>query len=89
MKFSWDEFKRQKTIRERDLDFEDARLFFGGRPILTVPTPRDGEERWKITARIEANLYTLVWMWRGDTVRIVSMRRAHGDEERAYRDFHR
>jgi uncharacterized DUF497 family protein len=89
VEFSWDEFKRQKTIKERDLDFEDAWLFFDGRSVLTVPTPRDGEERWKTTAQIEANFYTLVWMRRGDAIRIVSMRRAHDDEERAHRNLHR
>jgi len=85
MLFEWDEEKRAMTLEERGLDFADADLFFDGRPVIVIPSPRGGEERWRTTARIEGAYYTLVWMWRSDAVRIISMRRAREDEERAHR----
>lgn len=86
IKFDWEESKRERTLKERNLDFADAFLFFDGRPVIHQPTPRDGEERWKSTALFEEKFFTVVWMWRDDTMRIISMRRSHEQEERKYRD---
>lgn len=88
MLFEWDEDKRAATLEERGLDFADADLFFDGRPIIVLPSPRGGEERWRTTAQIEGAYYTLVWTWRGDAVRIISVRRAHEGEEGAHRALH-
>ena len=85
MKFEWEKSKREWTLKERDLDFADAFQFFDGRPVIHQPTPRDGEERWKTTALFEGKFFTVVWMWRDDAIRIISMRRSHEQEERKYR----
>ena len=88
MEFEWDERKRQRIIKERSLDFASAFLFFDGRPVIHQPTPRDDEERWKTTAIVEGGYFTIVWMWRDETIRIISMRRAHEQEIRKYRETH-
>ncbi len=88
MIFEWDKDKRMATLASRGLDLVDAILFFDGRPVTIVPSSREGEERWKTTALIEGAYFTLVWMWRGEAVRIISMRRAHDGEERAHRALH-
>ena len=85
MKFEWREEKRQKTLQERGLDFAKAFEFFDGRPVIHQPTPRDGEDRWKSIAQFDGKLFTVVWMWRDDVMRIISMRRSHEQEERKYR----
>jgi uncharacterized protein len=87
--FEWDEIKRLKTIRERNLDFRDAHKFFDGRPVIHVRAWRDEEERFVSTAEIDGKFFTLVWMWRGENYRIISFRRARDGEERAYRQIHR
>ncbi|WP_414831636.1 BrnT family toxin [Afifella sp. YEN Y35] len=86
--FEWDEAKRERTRLDRGFDFTDAPLFFDGRKIVVIPSPRDGEERWRTIAKIEGAYYALIWMWRGDVLRVISMRRAHGGEERAHRTIH-
>jgi uncharacterized protein (DUF4415 family)/uncharacterized DUF497 family protein len=63
--FEWDEAKRLKTLRERNLDFRDTDQVFDGRPVLHVRAWRNGEERFVSTARINGKLYTAVWTWRG------------------------
>lgn len=83
--FEWDETKREKNRERRGLDFADAALVFDGRPAITAPSTRDGEERFVSTAAIEGKLYSVVWMWRGENQRIISFRRAGNAEERAYR----
>lgn len=89
MRFEWDDDKRRLTFVRRGLDFADAPLFFDGRPMVTFPTPRGEEPRWKTTVRIQGAFFTLVWRWRGTTIRVLSMRRAHGDEAKAHRALHR
>jgi uncharacterized DUF497 family protein len=89
MDFEWDERKRARLIEERALDLASAYLLFDGRPAIHQPTPRGDEERWKTTAEIEGAFFTVVWMWRGETIRVISMRRAHAQEVKKYHEAHR
>jgi uncharacterized DUF497 family protein len=84
--FEWDEVKRQRVLRERGLDFRDADLFFDGRPINHVPSSRNDEVRYASTAEINGKTYTLIWTWRAANQRIITFRRAHDAEDRAYRE---
>jgi uncharacterized DUF497 family protein len=86
--FEWDEAKRLRVLAERALDFRSADQFFDGRPVRHVPSPRRDEKRLASTAEIDGRLYTLIWTWRGDNQRVISLRRAHDAEERAYRQVH-
>ena len=88
MDFSWEETKRLHTLADRGLDFADAAYVFDGRQVVHQPTPRNDEDRLKSTARTKGNFYTVVWLWRGERRHIVSMRRAHAQEIRKYRDLH-
>lgn len=85
MEFEWDERKRAQIIQDRALDFASAHRLFDGRPAIHQPTPRNDEERWKTTAEIEGAFFTVVWTWRGKIIRVISMRRAHEQEIREYR----
>ncbi len=88
MEFEWDEEKRRRTLALRGLDFRLAGLFFDGRPTVSEHSPRDDEDRWRTVALINGRFHTLIWTLREDTVRVVTMRRAHVSEERAYRALH-
>lgn len=93
MEFEWDEAKRTQILRGRSLDFVAAYRFFDGRPASHQPTPRGGGERWKTTVIIEGVHVTLVWCgvvwcWRGEKIRVITMRRAHEQEIRTYRKLH-
>jgi uncharacterized DUF497 family protein len=85
MDFEWTESKRLKTLEERGLDFIDCRSLFDGRPLFTYPSPREGEDRFVSVGLLEQRLIAAVWMDRGTTRRIISMRRARHAEERTYR----
>ena len=88
MELTWEESKRTKTLKERGLDFVSAHRFFDGRAILHQFSPRGGEERLKSTALLDdGKFFTIVWTWRDNVVRIISMRRSHEKEERKYRQL--
>jgi uncharacterized DUF497 family protein len=85
----WDDSKRRTTLDQRNLDFADAPELLDGRPAYHQMSSRGPEERWKTTARVGAKLFTVVWAaLEPNRLRIISMRRAHVDEERAYRELY-
>jgi uncharacterized DUF497 family protein len=76
VEFSWDEPKREWVLAERGIDFlRVAFALFDGRPLLTVPTPRDDEDRF----------LSIGLTWHDDTMRIITARRARNEEEKRYR----
>lgn len=84
MRFEWDETKRLGVLEARGIDFVDAHLLFEGRPVLTEPVHRAGEERWLSIGQIEKKLIAVVWTWREDRIRIIAMRRARDEEKNRY-----
>jgi uncharacterized DUF497 family protein len=86
VEFSWDGSKREWVLAERGIDFlQVAYSFFDGRPLLTVPAPRGVEERFLSVGSMEGKFFTVIWMWRDGTIRIVTVRRARHAEEERYR----
>jgi uncharacterized DUF497 family protein len=85
MEFEWFEDKRLRTLKDRGLDFRDARYLFDGRPIYTYPSSRAGEDRFVSVGLLEHRFVAVVWMERDGALRIISMRRARHGEESAYR----
>ncbi len=88
MDFEWDETKSDATYRLRGFDFAYAVLVFldAGR-IEREDTRRDyGERRFQTIGEIEGRTYFIVHTRRGRRIRIISARRAHTHEDRAYRE---
>jgi len=46
--------------------------------------PIDGEDRYKAIGLIDGKLWTAVHVWRGRTIRMISVRRSNPGEQRAY-----
>ncbi len=86
MKFSWDETKREWVLAQRGIDFLLlAFSLFDGRPLLTVPTFRNDEERFLSIGPLEGKFFAVIWTWRDGTIRIITARRARDVEEERYR----
>ena len=83
--FEWDVAKRDRNLARHRLDLTDAQLLFDGRPVVSTPSPRDGEMRFVTTGRIGEKVYSAVWTKRGEAIRLISFRRARDGEERGYR----
>jgi uncharacterized protein len=84
---SWDEAKRQITLRERGLDFVDAEEVFKGRALTLPDDRRDyGEQRFITAGWLRGRFVMIAWTPRAETRRIISMRYGHADEEQYYRE---
>ena len=54
------------VLRERAIDFIHEPHLFDGRPLMTVPSPRGGEERWVSIGELNGVLLAVVWTRRAE-----------------------
>jgi hypothetical protein len=79
----WNEEKAASNRRKHGIDFDEAIEVFYGATLLRR-SDRNMEERWIAIGESEDRVITVVVTWRGDTLRIISARRARKNEKRAY-----
>ena len=86
MEFAWDERKRLSNIAKHRLDFEDADLVFG-QPHLKTDTRAAGDEtRQRAIGHVGERLVAVIYIMRGEAIRIISMRKARDNERRRFHE---
>jgi hypothetical protein len=80
----WNEEKAASNRRKHGIDFDEAVGALYG-PVLLSRSDRNNEERWLAIGETDGRAIAVAFAWRGDTLRIISARRARKYEERAYR----
>ena len=82
MRLSYDPVKRQKTIDERGLDFEDALFVFAGITVEVEDQRKDyGERRLICYGLLDGRLVVVGYTPRGLVRHIFSMRKANDREQ--------
>jgi len=82
MRISYDPAKRQKTLDERGLDFEDAPAVFAGLTFEVEDTRRDyGETRMICFGHLAGRLVVIGYTPRGAVRHVFSMRKANEREQ--------
>lgn len=85
MAIVYDADKRWKTLQERGLDFRDCDKVFHGRHMTIEDDRVDyGETRYFTVGLLQDRMVIVVWTWRGEDRRVISMRKANDREQRAY-----
>ena len=86
MEFEFDPAKDQANRFKHGLKLAFGMQIFRDPFHLLTPTIRigDEEERWKVTGLVQGKLYTAIHVWRGRTVRFISVRRSNSSEQRDY-----
>jgi uncharacterized DUF497 family protein len=86
VEISFDPAKRDKTLKERGLDFADAAQVFAG-PMLTLVDDRFDypEPRHQTYGLLDDRLIMLVWTETSNGRRIISMRKANEREQTRFR----
>lgn len=86
MAITFDPPKRDWTMAERGLAFEDAEKVFAGDTIDFEDTRKDyGEPRHICIGHLGGRMVVVVWTPRGDNRHIISMRKANDREQERYR----
>jgi uncharacterized DUF497 family protein len=76
VRITFDPSKRDKTIRERGLDFEDAAIVFAGTTVEVEDTRRNyGEPRIICYGLLAGRLVVIGYTPRGTTRHVFSMRK--------------
>ncbi|MYC34862.1 MAG: BrnT family toxin [Chloroflexi bacterium] len=79
----WDERKRAENADKHKVDFT-AIYDFDWDTAVYNSNYMHGEERWVVTGYIGARLHRVVYTWRGDRRRIISLRKTNPREDRDY-----
>lgn len=85
MQIEFDPEKRDKTLSERGLDFARADEMFAGHHFTLEDTREDySEPRYITVGKLAGRIVVTVWTPRGETRRIISMRKANEREQTRY-----
>ena len=85
MDFEWDPVKAQSNATEHGVSFADTFAVFEDSSAITIDDPHDEEDRF-ITLGMDAfgRILVVVYTWRGESIRIISARKANRTERRKY-----
>jgi len=85
MTYEWDKAKNHRNLAKHGLAFEDAERVFAG-PCVTFEDDRFdyGEERLVTLGLLAGRLVVIAHAPRGETTRIISMRKANRREQEIY-----
>jgi len=86
MSYQWDPNKAATNLERHSIDFADAVGVFENERALTLKEENvDGEQRY-VTMGIDfvGRVLVVVYRYRGDTIRLISARRAVRRERRTY-----
>jgi uncharacterized DUF497 family protein len=81
--FDWDPPKRERNLRCRHIDFQDARSVLRG-PTFIRRSDRKGETRYMVFGFLEDVEVVFICTIRGNICWIISARRARRDERKKY-----
>lgn len=86
MEFEFDPAKDEANRFKHGLRLQFGLEVFADREHVFAESFRavDGEDRYKAIGLIEGKLYTVIHVWRDDSVRLISVRRSNSGEQAYY-----
>ena len=83
--FEWDEAKYELNLEKHKVDFYDAILIFENDTFEVIDDREDyGEIRINAIGYVDDEFYVVTYTWRGETMRIISARKAGRRDRRKY-----
>ncbi len=85
VEFEWDAQKARSNLRKHGVDFADCASVFFDDLAITIKDDSSDEERF-ITVGADAfgRILVVVYIWRGERIRIISARKATRRERKQY-----
>ena len=84
MKFEWDNKKNETNRDKHGIDFETARKLWMDQFRVDILAPYPNEDRRILLGRLKGKVWAAIYTLRGDSVRIISVRRARKREVELY-----
>ena len=80
MKFEFDPGKSNKNHEKHGIDFRDAQALWGDPDLIEIPAMTTDESRFMVIGKITDKHWSGVITYRGDIVRIISVRHSRKEE---------
>ena len=84
MEFEYDSNKSDSNKAKHGIDFEQAKKLWLDQSALVLEAHRTEEPRFLIIGRIGDTHWTGIYTYRGDAVRLISVRRSRHKERERY-----
>lgn len=84
MKFEFDNRKSRANKEKHGIDFVDAQFLWGDPDFIEIPARTQDESRFMVIGRIGDRVWAGVITYRGDVIRLISVRPANRKEVGIY-----
>jgi uncharacterized DUF497 family protein len=87
MPFEYDPNKSKANREKHGIDFEEAQALWTDLDYLEIPAKTLDEPRYLVIGKIDDKYWSAVITYRGENVRIISVRRSRDEEIELYESF--
>ncbi len=84
MEFEWDADKSRSNREKHGIDFDRARELWRDIDRIEIPARDQEEPRFLVIGKIDEKHWSAVITYRGEKIRIISVRRSRTEEIRYY-----
>ena len=82
--FEFDAAKSESNSTKHGIDFVEAQGLWNDPMLIEIPAKTDDEPRYLVIGRIDGKHWSAVITYRGENVRLISVRRARTEEVLLY-----
>ena len=84
MDFEFDPKKSEKNMQKHGIDFFQAQALWDDPELLEIPARTEDEPRFLVVGKIRGKHWAGIITYRGEKIRIISVRRAREEEVELY-----
>lgn len=84
MPFEYDPQKSESNCEKHGIDFEQAQALWNDENHLEIPARTIDEPRHLVIGKIEGRFWSAIITYRGESMRIISVRRSRDEEIELY-----
>ena len=84
MEFEFDEEKSKSNEQKHGIDFYEAQTLWDDPDLIEIPVKTSDEPRFLVIGKIAGKHWSVVITYRGEKIRIISMRRSRQEEVDIY-----
>lgn len=82
--FEYDSNKSKANLKKHGIDFEKAKMLWDDPDFMEIPARVQDEPRFLVIGKVENKIWSAIITYRGQIVRIISVRRARAEEVTIY-----
>ena len=87
MRFEYDPDKSSANTVKHGIDFLEAQALWSDLDLVEIRARTDDEPRYMVIGKIDNKHWSAIITYRGDAIRIISVRRARREEVALYESF--